>query len=103
MREAEQYDVIIIGSGMGGLTVASILTQLKGKRVLLLEQHYVAGGFTHTFKREKGYKWDVGIHYVGDLEEGHVFRRLFEFVTQGGVRWKKCPISLTNSFSRILL
>ncbi len=91
MKEAEEYDVIIIGSGMGGLTVASILTQLKGKRVLLLEQHYVAGGFTHTFKREKGYKWDVGIHYVGDLEEGHVFRRLFEFVTQGGVRWKKMP------------
>lgn len=76
---------------MGALTVASILGQLQGKRVLILEQHYIAGGFTHTFKREKGYKWDVGIHYVGDLEDGHKFRRLFDFVTRGGVRWQKMP------------
>jgi len=89
--EKPAYDLIIIGSGMGALTVASILGQLQGKRVLLLEQHYIAGGFTHTFKREKGYKWDVGIHYVGDLEDGHKFRRLFDFVTQGGVRWQKMP------------
>lgn len=85
------YDAIIIGSGMGALTVASILSQLQGKRILILEQHYVAGGFTHTFKREKGYKWDVGIHYVGDLEDGHKFRRLFDFVTRGGVQWQKMP------------
>jgi all-trans-retinol 13,14-reductase len=87
----EQYDVIVIGSGMGGLTVASLLAQMQGKRVLILEQHYVVGGFTHTFKREKGYHWDVGIHYVGDLEEGHQFRRLFDYTTSGGVRWKKMP------------
>lgn len=91
LNEKGTYDVILIGSGMGALTVASILCQLQGKRVLILEQHYIAGGFTHTFKREKGYKWDVGIHYVGDLEDGHKFRRLFDFVTQGGVRWQKMP------------
>jgi phytoene dehydrogenase-like protein len=91
LSDKTSYDVIIIGSGMGALTVASILGQLQGKRVLILEQHYIAGGFTHTFKREKGYKWDVGIHYVGDLEDGHKFRRLFDFVTRGGVRWQKMP------------
>ena len=91
LSDKTSHDVIIIGSGMGALTVASILGQLQGKRVLILEQHYIAGGFTHTFKREKGYKWDVGIHYVGDLEDGHKFRRLFDFVTRGGVRWQKMP------------
>lgn len=85
------YDIIIIGSGMGAMTVGSLMAQLRGKKVLLLEQHYVLGGFTHVFKREKGYHWDVGIHYVGDLYDGHVFKTLFDFATQGGVRWKRMP------------
>lgn len=91
MNTAEEYDIIIIGSGMGGLTVGSLMSQIEGKRVLILEQHYVVGGFTHVFKREKGYHWDVGIHYVGDLEKGHVFRILFDYVTKGRVRWKRMP------------
>jgi len=91
MKETERYDMIIIGSGMGGLAVGSLMSQIRGKKVLILEQHYVAGGFTHVFKREKGYHWDVGIHYVGDLEEGHNFRVLFDYVTRGKVRWKKMP------------
>ena len=59
------YDVIIIGSGMSGLTSAAILAK-EGKKVLVLERHYTAGGFTHVFKRP-GYEWDVGIHYVGEM------------------------------------
>ena len=54
------YDSIIIGSGMGSLTTAAILAK-EGQRVLVLEKHYTAGGFTHIFKR-KGFEWDVGIH-----------------------------------------
>lgn len=91
MEQPGNYDIIIIGSGMGGLTVGSLMSQIKGKKVLILEQHYVVGGFTHVFKREKGYHWDVGIHYVGDLEKGHTFRRLFDFATKGRVRWKRMP------------
>ncbi len=49
-----QYDTIVIGSGMGGLSLASILAQ-QGQKVLVLERHYVAGGFSHVFKR-KGYE-----------------------------------------------
>ena len=44
----EKFDVIIIGSGIGGLTVGALLS-LNGKRVLILEKHFKIGGFTHTF------------------------------------------------------
>ncbi|MFB0908853.1 MAG: NAD(P)-binding protein, partial [Spirosomataceae bacterium] len=49
------YDTIVIGSGMGSLTTAAILSK-EGQKVLVLERHYTAGGFTHVFKR-KGYEW----------------------------------------------
>tara|TARA_R110002167_G_scaffold298459_1_gene502762 strand:- start:1351 stop:1485 length:135 start_codon:yes stop_codon:yes gene_type:complete len=42
---------------------------------LVLEQHYTAGGFTHVFKR-KGYEWDVGIHYIGEVQrENSIFKK----------------------------
>ena len=63
---AESWDAIVIGSGMGGMTAAATLSKLAGKRVLVLERHYTAGGFTHTFRRP-GYEWDVGVHYIGDV------------------------------------
>ena len=47
----ESWDAIVIGSGIGGLTAAALLSRQAGKRVLVLERHYTAGGFTHTFRR----------------------------------------------------
>ncbi|HEY9602115.1 MAG TPA: NAD(P)-binding protein [Allocoleopsis sp.] len=47
------YDIILIGSGMGALTVASLMAQMRGKKVLVLERHFKAGGFTHDFKRQQ--------------------------------------------------
>lgn len=82
----ETYDTIIIGSGMGGLATAAILSK-QGQKVLVLERHYTAGGFTHIFKR-KGYEWDVGIHYIGEMQrENSLLRKLFEYVTDGELKW----------------
>ncbi len=48
---ADHWDAIVIGSGIGGLTAAVLLGLHGNKRVLVLERHYEAGGFTHTFRR----------------------------------------------------
>ncbi|MGK0286561.1 MAG: all-trans-retinol 13,14-reductase, partial [Salibacteraceae bacterium] len=82
----ESYDTIVIGSGMGGLATASILAQ-QGQKVVVLERHYVAGGFTHVFKR-KGYEWDVGIHYIGEVQrESSMMKKMFDYVTAGELKW----------------
>jgi all-trans-retinol 13,14-reductase len=88
--DTQEYDLIVIGSGMGGLTCASIMAQLAHKRVLVLERDFKLGGFTQTFTRH-GYTWDVGLHYVGEMAEGKQSRSLFDFITHGGVTWQKLP------------
>ncbi len=82
------YDAIVIGSGMGGLATASLLAQLGKKRVLVLEKHFKLGGFTHSFRRKK-YEWDVGVHYVGDMHDEGMARRMMDLVTGQGVKWHK--------------
>jgi all-trans-retinol 13,14-reductase len=64
---AGPFDAIVIGSGISGLATAAALT-VTGGRVLVLESHFQAGGFTHTFKRGN-FEWDVGIHYLGTIHE----------------------------------
>jgi all-trans-retinol 13,14-reductase len=80
------YDTIIIGSGMGSLTTAAILAK-QGQKVLVLERHYTAGGFTHVFKR-KGYEWDVGIHYIGEVQRPNsVVKKLFDYISDSNIKW----------------
>jgi phytoene dehydrogenase-like protein len=83
------FDLIVIGSGMGGLTVASLMTQLKGWRVLVLERHFKLGGFTHSFARPGGRTWDVGLHYVGGMDSAEPTRQMFDLITAGRVQWTK--------------
>jgi all-trans-retinol 13,14-reductase len=81
------FDAIVIGSGIGGLTTAALLTVLGEKRVLVLERHYTAGGFTHTFHRP-GYEWDVGVHYIGQLGDADSpMRQLFDAISNGRLEW----------------
>lgn len=79
-------DTIVVGSGMGGLTVATWLAK-AGKKVAIFERHYVPGGFTHSFKRKDGFLWDVGVHYVGKMAEGSSLRNFFDFQTNGKLQW----------------
>ena len=82
----DSYDTIIIGSGMGGLTTAAILAK-EGQKVLVLERHYTAGGFTHVFKR-KNYEWDVGIHYIGDVQRPNsIVKKIFDYITDDALQW----------------
>jgi all-trans-retinol 13,14-reductase len=87
----DKWDVVVIGSGIGGLTAAVLLSVHGGKRVLVLERHYAMGGFTHTFRRP-GYEWDVGLHYIGEVQDATSrVRRAFDHVTEGKVRWNAMP------------
>ena len=83
---ATHYDTIIIGSGMGSLTTGAILAK-EGQKVLILERHYTAGGFTHIFTR-RGYEWDVGIHYIGEVQRpSSAVKHLFDYITDGKLLW----------------
>jgi len=96
---ADQWDAIVIGSGIGGLSVAATLAKLADKRVLVLERHYTAGGFTHTFRRP-GYEWDVGVHYIGDVSHPRgSARRIFDFITDGELDWA----DMGDVYDRIIL
>lgn len=85
------YDAIVIGSGIGGLTAAALLAKHGGQKVLVLERHYTAGGFTHVFRRP-GYEWDVGVHYVGQAKGVRdQVRAAFDHLTDGRLQWHPMP------------
>ena len=88
------FDAIVIGSGIGGLAAAALLARHAGKRVLVLERHYVAGGFTHVFHRP-GWEWDVGVHYVGQAGQGggprSQVRAMFDEISEGRLQWNAMP------------
>ena len=58
-----EWDTIVVGSGMGGMVTAAALSKL-GHKVLMLEKYDKLGGQTHSFSR-KGFSWDPGLHYLG--------------------------------------
>ena len=82
----DEYDVILIGSGIGSLVTAAALSK-AGRRCLVLERHYTAGGYTHVFKR-RGYEWDVGVHYIGEvMRPTSILSRLFRYISDGSIEW----------------
>ena len=72
-----KYDVVIIGSGLGGLACASILSR-EGMSVCVLEQHRIVGGCFQSFRRGN-YTLDTGIHYAGSMDEDQTMRQYFKY------------------------
>lgn len=70
------YDTIVIGSGSGGLAAAIALAQ-SGQKVLVCEQHEVPGGWMHSFTLE-GFRFNTGVHYIGELGPGGRLRQIYE-------------------------
>lgn len=70
----ERYDVIVVGAGTGGLTAAGLLAA-RGRKVLVVDAHYVPGGNASVFRRG-GYTFDVGIHYIGGCHPGGMIPRV---------------------------
>ena len=91
------YDVIIIGSGISGLCSAAFLS-MEGKKVLVLEKHFKVGGYTHTFKRGN-YEWDVGIHYIGAVHlKKTLLSKIFGKITENRLKWNK----MSDNYDRII-
>lgn len=72
-----RYDIVIIGSGLGSLECAAILSK-EGYSVCVLEKNVQFGGCFQTYRR-CGHLLDTGIHYVGSLEEGQIMHRYFTY------------------------
>lgn len=100
----DEYDVVVIGSGLGGLTAANILAR-EGLSVLLAEQHYKLGGLATWFKRPGGHIFDISLHGFpyGMVKSCRRYwsKEIAESIVQlEGVRFDNPMFSLTTTFNR---
>jgi len=93
----KKYDVLIIGSGLGGLLCGCILSK-EGYNVCVVEKNQQIGGCLQTFKRE-GCVFDTGIHYIGSMDQDQILYRYFKYF--GLVDKLKLQRMDTNGFDTI--
>lgn len=92
------FDVIIIGSGLGGLVCANLLSQ-KGLKVLVLERQHQPGGCMQSYRRGSA-MYDTGLHYVGGLAEGQPLHDLFRQLDLLSLPWHRLD---ADGFDRIMI
>ena len=100
----DHYDVIVIGSGLGGLTSANTLAR-AGHSVLLLEHHYQLGGMATWFKRRGGHIFDISLHGfpIGMIKSCRKYwtQEIADSITQlKGIRFENPQFSLRTTFDR---
>ena len=88
---AERWDAIVIGSGIGGLTAAVLLASAR-RQAGAGAGKALRGRRFHAYFPSPGYEWDVGLHYIGQVQdEAQRVRRAFDHVTAGKVQWQPMP------------
>ncbi|HBH51583.1 MAG TPA: phytoene dehydrogenase [Planctomycetaceae bacterium] len=100
----DSYDVVVIGSGLAGLTSANILAR-AGHSVLLLEHHYQLGGMATWFKRQNGHIFDISLHGfpIGMIKSCRKYwtKEIADSIVQlKGVRFENPQFSLQTTFDR---
>ncbi|MEE2937346.1 MAG: FAD-dependent oxidoreductase [Planctomycetota bacterium] len=100
----DEYDVVVIGSGLAGMTSANILGR-AGHRVLLLEQHYKLGGLATWFLRPGGHTFDISLHGFphGMIKSCRRYwnRDIADRIVQlKNIRFDNPQFSLTTTFNR---
>jgi all-trans-retinol 13,14-reductase len=100
----DEYDVIVIGSGLAGLTSANVLAR-AGHSVLLLEHHYQLGGMATWFKRRGGHIFDISLHGfpVGMIKSCRKYwtQEIADSIVQlKGIRFENPQFSLQTTFDR---
>ncbi len=100
----DEYDVIVIGSGLAGLTSANVLAR-AGHSVLLLEHHYQLGGMATWFKRQNGHIFDISLHGfpVGMIKSCRKYwtQEIADSIVQlRGIRFENPQFSLQTTFDR---
>src|SRR5918994_6811416 len=100
----DEYDVVVIGAGLAGLTTANILGR-AGRSVLLLEQHYKLGGMATWFKRPGGHIFDISLHgfpygMVKSCRRYWTQEIADSIVQLTGIRFDNPMFSLTTTFNR---
>ena len=92
------YDIIVIGSGLGGLVCARQLAK-QGRSVLVLERQSQPGGCLQSYRRGD-FEFDTGLHYVGGLAEGQPLHEAFEQLGLMRLPWVRLD---TDGFDRITI
>ncbi|MGE3317255.1 MAG: FAD-dependent oxidoreductase, partial [Planctomycetaceae bacterium] len=100
----DEYDVVVIGSGLAGLTSANILAR-QGYSVLLLEHHYQLGGMATWFKRRNGHIFDISLHgfphgMIKSCRKYWTPEIADSIVQLKGIRFENPQFSLTTTFNR---
>ena len=93
-----KYDVVIIGSGLGGLICGSLLAR-SGRSVLVLERQVQPGGCMQSYQRD-GLAFDTGFHYVGGLAEGQPLHRIFSELGLMQLPWVRLD---ADGFDRVTI